>query len=371
MPASPKPAPPFTSQLLDKVRLDGFVDAYASFNSNFMQAQSGTNALRAFDVSNGFALNWIGADATFDPDPVGATVGLRLGPGTQIYNLSDSLVGLGDVKQAFASYRPGGEDGRFTMDFGKFDPPYGSEVADSQLSMNYTRSVLFTCAQPLFFTGLRADWAPVTAFDAKVFLVDGWNRSVATQLGKSAGLQLVFKPVASVVGSVGYMLSPEQQQIAGSDVARFRHTVDTVFDLNPTASARVLVNGTFDTQEVLSVTGRAQQVVFYGANLAARYSFLGEFAVAERVEAYRDPQGFSLSGFTSTGNDTTIYDNTLTVEYNLSPNLKVLVDGRVDKASRPLFPTSAAPVTTQFTTTLGVIVSASSPPALLPSAGGD
>jgi hypothetical protein len=99
--------------------------------------------------------------------------------------------------------------------------------------------------------------------------------------------------------------------------------------------------------------------------------FAGEFAVAEPVEAYRDPEGYSLSGFTSTGLDTTIYDNTLTLEYNPFPNLKVFVDGRVDKANRPLFPTSAAPVTTQFTTTLGVIVSASSPPALPPSAAAD
>jgi hypothetical protein len=361
---------PSTSQLLHGVHLDAFIDAYASLNYGFPHPQSGSNALHAFDVSNGFALNWVGANATVDPDPVGATVGLRFGPGTQIYNVSDTVVGLGNVKQAFATLRPGGKDGLVTLDFGKFDQPYGSEVADSQLNMNYTRGVLFTYAQPLFFTGLRADWAPVSAFDAKLFLVEGWNRSVADDLGKSVGTQLVVKPTETVAAYLGYMLSPEQSEIVPAATAggvgrfdvgastRLRHTLDAVLDLNPTAEARVLANGTYDAEQIVAASGGSREVHFYGANVAARYAFAPWLAAAMRVEAFRDPEGYSLGGFTTTGRDTTVYDGTLTVELDPDPHLKVLLDNRVDDASQPVFVTSSGAATRQFTTTVGVVVSA-------------
>src|SRR5262249_50698003 len=147
----------------DAIAFDAFVDAYGSINYNFPKPQGpvsgvGGNGFRQFDVANGFALNWVGVNASYAPDPVGGTVSLRFGPGAAIYGGNDNLIGLQNVKQAFASWKPGGKDGTFTIDFGKYDQPYGSEVAESQLNINYSRSFLFTYAQPLFFTGLRFDW---------------------------------------------------------------------------------------------------------------------------------------------------------------------------------------------------------------------
>src|SRR5882724_3485604 len=53
-PAAPPPAPKW----YEKAKIEGFVDTYVSMNFNMPKPQTGSNSLRAFDVSNGFALHW-------------------------------------------------------------------------------------------------------------------------------------------------------------------------------------------------------------------------------------------------------------------------------------------------------------------------
>src|SRR6185369_4360765 len=111
----------------DAVELSAFVDAYASVNYNFPKPASGNNLYRAYDTTNGFALSWVGADISYAPDPVGGTLSLRFGPTATAYaGAIDSGSGLEYVKQAFVSWKPVDE---LTVDFGKFDTPFGGEVA--------------------------------------------------------------------------------------------------------------------------------------------------------------------------------------------------------------------------------------------------
>ena len=83
---------------------------------------------------------------------MGGFVGLRFGPGAYLYNagmLSPNAIGITPnaetiisptVKEAYVSWKP---DAKFQIDLGKFSTWIGSEVADSQYNMNYTRSALF------------------------------------------------------------------------------------------------------------------------------------------------------------------------------------------------------------------------------------
>src|SRR5690606_18643526 len=76
---APDPPPPEVPWY-ELVELHAFVDGYAGVNYNFPRPQTGGNRFRAFDTTNGFALSWIGVDASYAPDPVGATLSLRYGP---------------------------------------------------------------------------------------------------------------------------------------------------------------------------------------------------------------------------------------------------------------------------------------------------
>ncbi len=178
----------------DAIEFRAFVDAYASVNYDFPKPQANANNIvRAYDTSNGFALSWVGVDATYPAEPVGGTVSLRFGPTANriasscLGGTCDSAVALTYVKQAFASWRP---FSALTLDFGKFDTIYGAEVAESQDNMNYTRGVVYWFAQPLFHTGLRVNAQLSETLSLRGLLVNGINNTLDNNAGKSIGLQL-------------------------------------------------------------------------------------------------------------------------------------------------------------------------------------
>ncbi len=367
VPAPPAAAPP---AWYAKLKLGAFVDTYASINENFPKAQTGENLFRAYDVSNGFAIHWAGLDASFDADPVGGTINLRFGPGASIFNQTDGAIGLVNVKQAYATWKPLSS---LTFDLGKFESFVGSEVADSQANINYTRSALYWLAQPLFFTGLRLDWAPVDVLDVKLMIANGWNNSVDTNTGKTGGAQVTLKPSDKVALALGYVFGPEQADtiinpmtkvvsaVPGAD-QRFRHFVDFTADVNPTPKLRLLLDGSLGVEQIVvnQATQATQQVKWYGANLAVRYAATERFSVALRGEVYRDPNGFTTSTYTgNVAKDLTLVDGTLTLGFNPTENLLLKLDQRVDHAQTPdgaqLFVTGTGASSVQVTTTLGVV----------------
>lgn len=375
----PKAADP---RWYDVVKLEGFVDAYASVNYNRPRPESpgplgGGNQLRAYDVANGFALHWAGVDASVAPKPVGGTISLRFGPSALIQNAPfDDAAGLTYVKQAYASWKPGGEQGPVTIDFGKYDSPFGSEAADTQGDINYTRSFLFWWAQPLFLTGLRLDYAPSDALDFKVFAVNGWNQTTDVNRGKSVGGQVTVKPASALALTVGYLGGPEQADTCAVDPAtgqcspkgtvlagrggadgRWRHIVDIVVDLTPADPVHIVANADYVTEKVpdeLAPGGSGGQFRWYGANLAARYAFSDVFAIGARGGWFRDENGWA----TATGRDLRLVDATLTLSVVPTPNLIFKLDQRLDRAlgdEQPFQNGTADRAASQMTTTLGVV----------------
>lgn len=351
--------------------MDGFVDAYGAINWNNVPKPQNAVPLRQFDTAQGFALNWAGINAAYSSDTIGGTLGLRFGPGANIYNAgADDANGLTYVKQAYATWKA---VDKLTLDFGKWDEPFGSEVADSQLNMNYSRSILFTFAQPLFFTGLRADYAASDQLDVKVFAANGWNNSVDNNRGKTIGAQIMVKPADPVVLYIGYAGGPEQTDVqaapAGAapgstlgDVpganSNWRHLVDFVADINPTKELRFLLNADYVTEEGIG----NHSAVVYGGNLVARYAFSDAFFAALRGGYLHDEHGdrVPLVAALPAGQSINVEDFTLTLSYGIGNHLALMLDNRLDIADQPAFYKGANTTDTnknQFTTTLGIIAS--------------
>lgn len=417
-PADPEPDLPPAADIqaddsyswYDAIEFSAFVDAYVGVNYNFPKPQYGRNVLRAHDYANGLALSWVGVDASYPADPVGATISLRFGPtahqiGTGCFAADkghcDSGEGLENVKQAFGSWRPGGSDGIFQLDLGKFDTPFGAEVAESQRNMNYTRSMLYA-SQPVTHTGFRATFFVADAFDFKLLAVNGWNNSIDNNTGKSFGGQanLHLKNTDGddvVTASLGYMGGPEHDDTlllqckdgtefsntaarcvasaatrtrqdvvdAGLDhglVDRdtsnskgWRHLLDLVVTAQPIERLRLVLNadwGQDNTRNSVDDT-KFDRANYYGVLLGARVAVVEQFGVAARGEYFRDEAGF-LSGHSDVKMD--LVGGTLTLDYLPSDFLQIRLDNRLDWASRTIFNKDIRDlVGTQFTTTLGVV----------------
>jgi putative OmpL-like beta-barrel porin-2 len=371
-PAGTPPAAPAT--WYDKFAVDAFVDAYGSFNYNMPKPQGpiaplstiGGNAYRALDVAEGFSVNWLGVNASYTADPIGGTVGLRFGPGAVIYHAgtSDAAAGLAFVKQAYATWKA---TDKLTLDFGKFDQPYGSEVADSQLNMNYTRTLLWWYMQPLYYTGLRASYAVADQLSVLAFVANGWNNSIDINRSKAFGVQVMLKPMDSLVLYAGYVGSPEQADTSVTTTAmgttvssvanandHWRHMVDLVADFNPTKELRFLLNVDYRAEDSVTADHSA---VGYGGNLVVRYSFTDAFYASLRGEYFHDEHGDLLG----TGQKTNAEDGTLTLAYGIGTHLALMLDNRIDVFDiRTAFYKNGDQTDTsktQVTTTLGVIAS--------------
>jgi len=382
-----------------------FADSYLSLNYNSPKPQSGGNSvIRAYDISNGFAVAWAGLDISHAAAPIGGTLSLRFGPSAQRYNSScvgkcDADYGLANVKQAYASFRPGGENSPLTLDFGKFDTIYGAEVAESQDNINYTRGVLYWYGQPLFHTGLRANVEVSKNLRARALVVNGWNNTIDNNTGKTFGAQLTAHAPRSdahewISASLGYLGGPERDDTLsvqcppgsvfdqnsangcspgtgssdsgtldrpGNNSSGWRHFVDLLITSDPTDSLHLVLNADYGVEnkrdDDFAATFSAHS--WYGGMLGARYLVCEKFAVAGRAEIYRDPDGVttgSVNGTPITG--ATIYTGTLTLDLLPAKNLLIRLDNRLDSSTKQMFPKDVRlPLSgTLFTTTLGVVV---------------
>ena len=378
--ASPAASTPPSRKWYDAIKLEGFVDAYAGVNTLSPKPQSGQNLGRAFDVTNGFAVHWAGLNASVAPEPVGATVGLRFGPGALLYNAGpDSGAGLALVKQAFVAWKPV-SGVPLQIDFGKFDTWIGAEVADSQYNMTYTRSALFT-TQPLFHTGVRVDIAASEQLDFKLYAVNGYNNSIDNNAMKTFGATAGITPIKDIAVYLNYIGGPEQNDLAPGMMGapativpgangRWRHLADVVADVR-FGRGRVLANADFATEKLaagtLSMSDPEKSVSWYGGNLTFGYAVTDLFAFAVRGGYLADPDGYvaPLWGAPA-GQKASVVDGTLTLSVTPTPNLMIKLEPRVDSVSSdasgfegsfPKAPDAAAPGVskTLFTTTLGVV----------------
>jgi len=393
--------PPAAPKWYESAEYRVFVDSYASLNWNFPKPQTGTNGqgeVRAYDQTNGFALSWVGADLSLPAAPVGGMLSLRFGPTAQRYSTScfsgkcDADYGLGNVKQAFASYSP---VAGLTLDLGKFDTIYGAEVAESQDNMNYTRGVLYWLGQPLFHTGLRAEYQATKELAGTLLIVNGWNNSVDNNAGKSFGLQGKYATSDEMLSlALGYLGGPERDDTAiltcepdfelnpasgcqakagapggvfavdraDSDTKGWRHFVDLVVGLNPSKDFAVLANLSYGIDNARDPKESSKFVAstWWGRDAGCRYD-LGQFGVGARGEYFADKDGFAIpraKGTSLTADGAALMTGTLTLDADLAPGVVLKLDNRFDWADRKLFQSGIRKTEgSEFTSTLGFVAS--------------
>jgi hypothetical protein len=327
----------------DKIDVSAFVDAYFSLNLNFPRPQAASNGLRGNDIHNGFSIAWAGIDATYDADPVGATINLRFGPQTNGYAGFDAQVpGLEHLRQGYVTWKA---NEKLTLDLGKWDTFAGGEAIDSQWNFNYTRGIVHWLAQPAFHTGLRATYAASDMFSVLGFVANGWNRTIDNNIGKTFGVQLSVTPMEELNAKLGYIGGPEQDDFyvqpfddgssttlnVGTANMRWRHLIDLLVTYNPNEKMSLLLNADYGRETVKPDVALPETmgVQWFGVMVAGRYAVNDTFAGALRAEFYKDPEGYT----SGTGLDTTLLTGTLTVEAAPAPQISVKLDVRGDYAT--------------------------------------
>jgi Putative beta-barrel porin-2, OmpL-like. bbp2 len=342
---STQPAPDPLTAFFSQTTLSGFVDVYYSYDTNKpggRQAQ-----LRAYDGRhNSFDLAL--AELSLEKAPTadsraGFRIDLDYGSTTPIVHASEPGGStLQNVGQAYLSFLAPAGSG-LQIDVGKFYTPIGNEVVKVKDDWNYSRSLLFTLAEPTYHMGVRVGYAVNDHFSVAAHVLNGWNDVVDNNGAKTVAVGATLKPMSALSITETYMGGPEQ---AGDNVD-WRHLSDTVVSYSATKTVSLAANYDYGRDTVNGGTVSWQGFAGY-----LRLQPVSWFAFTPRAEHYRDPNAFT------TGTAQTLNEVTLTAELTHRDGVLVRLEYRRDMSNQPVFSTGTnGSVDHQDTFAIGVIYS--------------
>jgi hypothetical protein len=319
-PADPAPDPDkVTLNFFKGTEVGGLVDTYYLWNSTKMAPlfHAFDSKHNSFDVS--MAELWL-TKAPAKDSPIGYKVRLNFGSAPDIMASASGQFAAEspykNIGEAYGSYlAPVGEG--LQIDVGKFVTNAGAEVIEAKDDWNYTRSLLFQLAIPVYHAGIRLTYSPNSKVTLMGGVVNGWSDVSDNNTGKSVMASVTLKPTAGWQIIENYIGGPEQP----AESTDWRTLSDTViiYTVNPTLSLMANYDYTHDT--VLGKTNTTQGVAGY-----LKYQANKWVAVVPRVEYFNDAQGAPWA----TGTVQNLTEATVTLEVKPADNFVWRIEYRGD-----------------------------------------
>ena len=285
-----KPAAPAVSadDIKKALGMSIYLQSGYTYNSNASTGQ--INDLRAFDTkANSFGLDLM--ELVFAKDPAVGAIGYKVkisaGDTARIINAA----GLGaatpdsiDVTEAYLSYTaPVGKGLRF--DAGKMGTFVGAEVMEAIDNPNYSRSFLFTWAEPLTHTGVKASYTFNDNVNAALFVVNGWDNITDNNTGKSVGLSVNVSAGDPFSAYINYLTGPEQTNNTRDN----RSLLDLIATIKPIKPLSIILNYDNGQEQHLSASGGTAQ--WSGLSAIAKYDINDTYSLSVRGEYFDDKDG--------------------------------------------------------------------------------
>ncbi len=323
-PADPAPPPAPAAKYngwVFSILADGYV------TKNFNTPSSNFNQLQNFDLTSGHPELSFAKFTVDKSDKVfGIHADIGAGESMRWIHLGDPAAldhkALRFIEQAYVIVKPNHTHGT-EFDFGQFVTSAGAEVIESSSNWNYTRSLLFAWAIPYYHFGLRTSTPVTKELNVGFQLVNAWNSIWGNNNMDNIGLTLALTK-KKFAYSANYYEGPNHQ---GTTKGK-RNLFDTTLLLTPTGKFNAYINADFGRDNHIIGGGGDS---WYGIAGAARYQLTKQFAVAGRLEAFNDKDGFN------TGVAQVVKEVTLTGEYKLNDHLVGRLEYRHDASDKPYF----------------------------------
>lgn len=254
---------------------------------------------RAFDDSaNGLAVDVARVTFARPPRWLGFRLDLAAGDMANAYMASDPAAhahpalarATSYAEQAFVTAAVA--QGALALDVGKFETPVGFEDNESPTNWEYSRSMLFTLAEPTYHTGLRATWVAAEGLGLSAMWLNGWNTNVVDGDGmRSFAAAATWRSRAAaalpvelaLVYAAGLERAPTQLEVP---VLGFRNELDAYAVVAPRPWLQVAATTDFGTDS------HGGGVTWWGASAYLRLHVLPWLATALRGEHLDDGDGF-------------------------------------------------------------------------------
>lgn len=336
---------------LDKTDVSGTIDTSFTFNLNRPPradtngnglGDTSTNMLRAFDTeASGFALNLV--ELAFDheaTDWAKFRFDLNFGRDPRVFqsfgfNDGDNF----EIQQGYALLTANVGNG-WNFKIGKFVTLFGSEVIESAANNHFSRSLLFTFAQPATHTGLLMDYSFSEWVTLALGVVNGWDNVVDNNGAKTALAGLTVKPGSDKVTLfLGGSFGSEQDD---SD-ANFRTLVDAIVTWNALENLTFMGNFDLGKEKGIGGTGFAN---WWGGAAYVHWRATDLFGLSGRGEYFAEDSPAGVGVRTGT-NAAKIYEGTVTGHFYLFEGFDLRAEYRHDVASNSIFVKSSGATTKQ------------------------
>ena len=281
--------------------------------------------LHAFDLSvsslpasgfGGLVEIQFGKDVTANA-PVGQTAGTNV-----------------DALQVFMQY----SSGPLGVMAGKFTTLAGAEVAQAVNNTNFSRSFLFTFAEPVTHTGVRGNYAVSDELKFMVGVNNGWNilnenaagncsgagGTPPCATGKTIELGVSANPT-KMIGITGAYYTGDE---VGTTQIGTRTLLDLVGTINLSDALSVVLN--YDTADQDKAIGNAK-AKWSGFAGYVNYKINDTWRLSGRLENFDDKQGFR------TGTVQKLKEATVTAGYGIAKNAELRFELRNDKSDKSVF----------------------------------
>lgn len=321
---------------LKDLSLSGQLDLFYQYDFNRPKTGQDIEMFRQFDTSHNtgtlamFQLN-ITKKST-EANPVGFTV--NLGTGKNV-NIIDPVGGpdkgtYKNLLQAYVTYAV--PKTPYTVDFGKFYTWIGYEVIPSADCDNYSRSFLYTLAQPLYHAGVRISGQLSPPLSGSLYLVNGWNEVDDSNASKTLGASFTYNLGTKTAFTVNYLGGNEGSSgpsgFGGTGVSNVQ-LGDIVVTHQLTEKVKLAMNA--DYMDVKPSSAGAPSGKFTGIAGYISAKLTKELTGVARYETVSDPDGVRGT------NNARLSSLTGTLSYAMGANSTWRLEARYDKSNRSSF----------------------------------
>ena len=334
-------------ELIKDIEVHGFLTS--SYNYNFAQPSTRTNALRVYDFDDdSFKLDNVEFVLKKDAAEVG-DVGFRLDltygfSGPQVNKSAGGpAVGGADVTDddfdlqiGFVQYNaPVGKG--LLVDIGKFATHIGSEVMDGYDGYNYnfSRSFLFNLG-PFTHTGVRVQYALTDTIGLLAMVSNGQDNTTDTNDGKGFGGQISWAVCESAVVYLNYFGSAEAQTGEPDNSDDLRNYFDTVIEVSLSEKLLLNLNAVYGSEDNASGLNSGTHN-WWGFSGIVRYDVNNWFSLNFRGQTFHDEDGAR----TGTGVRQRLWAMSLTPEVRINNNMVVRAEYRHDESDITSFTNEA------------------------------
>ncbi|HEX2848771.1 MAG TPA: porin [Chitinophagaceae bacterium] len=340
---------PVNSQENPAFTVSGYVEAYYSYDFNKPLDNNRPGFIYSHNRHNEFNLNLGFIKGAYNSERVRANLALAAGTYMNANYAAEPGV-LKNIFEANAGVKLS-KTQNLWLDAGIFGSHIGFESAISKDCWALTRSMLADNS-PYYESGAKLGYTTNNEkWFFSVLALNGWQRikRVDGNSLMSWGSQIQFKPSSKITLNYSTFIGTDKPDSAR--LMRIFHNVYGIF--NVTDKLGITAGFDIGTEEK-SVTGSGTNT-WYSPVGILRYAFNDQWALAGRVEYYKDENGVIIATGTPEGFQTMGYS--LNVDYSPAKNVLVRIEGRTLSSKDAVFIKGNGQVKTNTLVTGSVAVS--------------